>query len=151
MSGVSYYIMQLKVLDPIKHIRKAKHLYLENTDVSEKELVENLIRDAKHFGITAKVKECSGFHFVYSDTDWFDTIDISTYELFSRVHGLEGAGMNSHRSEVLLNAFAEDVIVYRKKEYIPIKISDRSYTDIAVEVISSNFSEQKLVVAFRVR
>ena len=48
--------MQIKKLDPIKGIRKAKQFYLENIDVSEKELAENLIKDADNFDITAKLK-----------------------------------------------------------------------------------------------
>ncbi|TQV87955.1 hypothetical protein [Aliikangiella coralliicola] len=124
---------ELKVItNTVGKIKKAKHLYLKDQDISANELAENLVDDAKHLGVKASVKKIGCWWCVYSDTDWLEKgTDESIVELFNNLRGLANAPQNSFRREVLLTAFADHVLTCKDEVCVYIKGKEKTQNELS--------------------
>ncbi len=101
----------MKAIDPIEHIRANPRLYLNSEGTDPAELATRLAGDALTLGATRTlVVHHDDWWLVAADFDWIKSPAISIRELFNRVIPFPEAGVNSMRSEVLVSAFADDVV-----------------------------------------
>jgi len=107
--------MELKKLNSaISYVRKNSKNFLRTGKVDLNELATNVLYDALALGAeTGGVCKLGEWWIVYADFDWLVTEDEKTITtMFNSIVALPEAGPNSCRSEVLLNAFCENVIVF---------------------------------------
>src|SRR5205085_11168511 len=74
--------------------------------------------------------------------------DLSVEDVFSRILPLPQAGPNSMRGEVLLTAFARDVVTQRENDRHVIKGNTSMHDDVW-DIINSD-PDWKRVIAFRI-
>lgn len=109
--------------DAISYIRSRKEQFIRVYPVHGYELASNLVSDALMVSkgrVTAFRND--KWWIVASDDDWLagqNAIDVPG--MFYRIIPLPQAGQNSMRSEVLLTAFAQDVITFSPEGVSKIK------------------------------
>ena len=102
----------MRTIDPVEHIRNHPELYLPGGRADAAFLAKRLADDARLLG-AARVEwshdEC--WWWVAADRDWMDAeAAVPMRDAFVRIVPFPEAGANSMRSEVLLTAFAEQVV-----------------------------------------
>lgn len=103
----------MRTLDPIAHIRSHPGMYLPGGVASPADLASRLSADALLLGASRTLVVHDGeWWAVAADADWFSPAPIPADELFRRIVPFPEAGVNSMRSEVLLTAFADDVLTW---------------------------------------
>jgi hypothetical protein len=101
-----------KITDAIEHIKKRPELYLRSGKPSGLELAERLIGDVLLLTSGPVTASRNGpWWVITSPVDWLKRSCSGPLEqLFTRIVPFPEAGPNSMRSEVLLTAFARDVL-----------------------------------------
>src|SRR2546421_3101868 len=140
----------LQVLDdPIGLIRKSPSMFVRSHPVSGAELAANIVGDALLLTSGHVTAFRTGAWWVIAnDADWIAArSDLSVEDVFSRILPLPQAGPNSMRGEVLLTAFARDVVTQRENDRHVIK-GNTSMHDEVWDIINSD-PGWKRVIAFR--
>jgi hypothetical protein len=103
----------LKTINAIDHIRTHREMYFPDGKVSPRTLARRLVDDALILGATrCGCLNRDDWWLVWADKDWLDVSpDGGLLALFSKIVPLPEAGVNAMRSEILLTAFADDVLV----------------------------------------
>jgi hypothetical protein len=135
--------------DPVEWIKTRPEMFLWQGNIGL-QLSTNIISDALLLtGGPVTVLKKHDWWIIGSEIDWVENqSDYSIDELFSRIISYPEAGQNSMRGEVLLMAFADDVVTIDNKKTLVIKSS----TDIDINFLLLLQSENhwKRIVAFRV-
>lgn len=135
--------------DPIAFIRKRPSMFARSIPVSGAELAANIIAEAlllTHGQVTAS--RADAWWVVTSDVDWIaGESDHAVEDAFSRILPLPQAGPNSMRGEVLLTAFARDVVT--QDIYSRCVIKGSTQADDAVWAMLTSRPDWKRIVAFR--
>lgn len=101
----------LTALDPIAHLRDRRQMYLPESGSIGLFLAQRLATEAMILGATSVQTSYRGdWWSVAADCDWLTDQKTTIEELFSQLVPFPQAGVNSIRSEVLLTAFAQDVV-----------------------------------------
>jgi len=135
--------------DAIAVIRNRPSMYVQSVPVSGAELARNLVGDALMLtqGRVTALQEKSWW-IVACDVDWMSKVaGVAVEDLFSRIIPFPQAGANSMHSEVLLTAFAKDVITWDHRGRRSIK-GDVAVHDAMSGIIKSD-PQWHRVVAFR--
>jgi hypothetical protein len=135
--------------DPIGFIRKRPGMFVRSQPVSGAELAANIVGDALLLTsghVTAFRK--AAWWVIASDIDWIASQSSPSVEdYFSRIVPLPQAGPNSMRGEVLLVAFARDV-VSQGEDGRHVVTGDISMHDEVWDILNSD-PKWKRVIAFR--
>ena len=102
----------MRTIDPVEHIRRNPERYVPAGRVEPEYLAERLAEDARILGARAvQTRQVGGWWVVAADFDWVgDGTSSGAPDVFSNVVAFPEAGVNSMRSEILLTAFADDVV-----------------------------------------
>lgn len=120
-------------------------MYLAGGTVDPTDLASRLAGDALTLGATRTlVIHQQTWFAVAADLDWLAGATIE--EPFRRVLPLTKAGINSFRSEILLTAFADDVVTWDGGPMVPIKGTPTGLSPIRSSLSNSGWHR---VVAFR--
>lgn len=139
----------MQIIDSIEWIKKNHDRFFRRNNIGL-ELSTNIISDA--LLLTDKpitVLNKNDWWIIGSQADWLSThFNNSIEELFSRVIPFPEAGQNSIRSEVLLTAFAKDIVTVVNKKVVIIKgsISDE---ENFFKILQKD-SHWERIIAFRV-
>ena len=108
----------IKKIDPLAHVLENKKMYLGRDDVEPDILASFIIDDALVLGAqTVFTKRHKEWWFIGSDFDWLSKgHDKEILYLFSNIVPLENGSLNAVRREILLMAFAKNVMTWRKGE-----------------------------------
>ena len=103
----------LKAINAIQHIRDHPRMYLPDGKVSGEYLLSQLVLDALFLGVRdIRVQHINEWWLIGSSADSFpEDSGEQLITLFTQVVPFPEAGVNSMRTEVLLTAFAQDVII----------------------------------------
>ena len=132
--------------DPITFIRSRPQMFLRSARFTPEEAVEHLIGAALVCGATAVSIERSagGWWIIWSTQDWLPSG--ASHSVFQRIVPFPQDGPTSMRPEVLLTAFAADVVTVSGDEMVSIKgLAD----DVRRTFVARNNRIGRLV-AFRV-
>jgi hypothetical protein len=135
----------------VDYIRRNRGRFLRAKKTEPIELVERILGDALYAGAS----ECAVFHqndwwIIASPTDWLGGHAVYTPEdLFHRIVALPEAGQNAMRGEVLLTAFAQNVITATPTTCTG--ISGEVSMDDEVWNLASKFPEWQRLIAFNLR
>jgi hypothetical protein len=112
----------MRTLNPIEHIRERKDFYIRGGVPSAQYLAAQIIGDALYLGAQdVSVKHINEWWVVSSSRDWLSAeTNEEVISLFTNIVPFPEAGVNSMRSEILLVAFAKDVISARNPSRIVI-------------------------------
>lgn len=104
----------IKKIDPIDHIRRNVKMYLGRTEVVPEIIVSFIVNDAIVLGAkNVIVKNCSDWWLIASEMDWLRVgNDNPILQLFQKFVTLEGGGQNAVRREIILSAFANNIITW---------------------------------------
>ena len=110
-------------------------------------LAQRLSSDAMVLGATeVDVVRAGEWWTVASDTDWLaKPCECALDKLFHQVIPFPEAGPNSMRSEILLTAFARDVVTINSSEEVKVIVGN-----LAADTISLDSSRWARIVKFRV-
>jgi hypothetical protein len=102
----------MRTIDPIEHIRGHPDLYLPGGRADPAYLASRLAGDALMLGAgRVELSHDGCWWWVAADRDWMDHDQaFPGRDAFSQIVPFPEAGVNSMRSEVLLTAFAEQVV-----------------------------------------
>jgi hypothetical protein len=145
---MTYSQQDLQVLsDAVEHIRKRPHMYVR--DVTGIELATTIAREACVLTDAPVTLVHKGpWWIVAGEADWLATQPrVSIPELFTHIIAFPEAGPNSMRGEVLLSAFASDVLTTSRHEHCVIKGTATLGPEIA-ELLQAR-PQWKRVVLFR--
>jgi hypothetical protein len=102
----------LKAINAIQHIRDHPRMYLPDGKVSGEYLLSKLVLDALFLGVRdIRVQHINEWWLIGSSANLFPEDSGELITLFTQVVPFPEAGVNSMRTEVLLTAFAQDVII----------------------------------------
>jgi hypothetical protein len=139
---------ELGIIEPINFIKNNPERFLRQNNLGL-ELSTNLVGDALLLvdkPVTA-LKQ-SEWWIVFCESDWIlKKSDYTIEEMFSRIIPFPEAGQNSMRSEVLLTAFANDVVTTLDNEITVIKGGLDTRDEKVFNSQSNNLA--KRIVAFR--
>ena len=134
--------------DPLAVIRKRPGMYVRSNPVSGAELATNLVGDALLTGGRVTAFQDGAWWVVACDADWMTgEPGLSVDALFSRIVPFPQAGPNSMHNEVLLAAFAHDIVVQGGDSCAVIKGNVPPASEVWAAIKSNQ--EWKRVVAFR--
>ncbi len=114
--------MNMKMLtvinDAVGYVRSHPEIFFQSGLYNPQEVLLKLVTDAISLGCTPLViDQCFGFWVISANKNWVDIDNPHGLEkVFSRLTANPKAGQNASRSEVLLNAFAENVIFMNKEQ-----------------------------------
>ena len=113
----------MRTIDPIAHIRSNREIYLPAIGDVSIYLAQRLSSDAMVLGANeVDVARAGEWWTVSADTDWLaKPCECAVEKLFNQVIPFPQAGPNSMRSEILLTAFARDVVTSNDRETKVIK------------------------------
>lgn len=113
----------LTLINTIEHLKKARRMYLQSEGDCGEELAVNLLDDASTLGVQDVYKDfIDGWWVVWSVYDWLKIEnDYSIIDTFNKLVPLIGGGLNAVRREVLLTAFAKDVLTIKDNKIELIK------------------------------
>jgi hypothetical protein len=135
--------------DPVNYIRQRKEMFLRSQEPNPIELVEHIVGDAMHSGVS----ECyilreNDWWLIASKTDWLKCQSkYSPEDLFTHIVAFPEAGQNSMRGEILLTAFAKEVITVTPNERAV--ISGTVTDDACIWRMALRDPEWQRVIAFR--
>src|SRR5687767_46875 len=98
-------------LDPLKHIRSHPKMYLPGGILDPMWLATRVSGDALLLGaVNAGSTRCGDWWVAWADHDWLQRDGQEIRELFDRILPFREAGVNAMRGEILLTAFAKDIV-----------------------------------------
>jgi hypothetical protein len=136
---------------PIDHVRAHPEMYLMSDRPDGASLAARLAGDALLLGAgKTLVVHDDRWWAVAADVDWLSTSasGLPLAELFARIIPLPEAGVNSMRSEVLIGAFAEQIVTWGEND--PKRVMKGSEVESGRLASSVADSIWKRVVAFAV-
>ncbi|HSX83789.1 MAG TPA: hypothetical protein VLE50_00225 [Cellvibrio sp.] len=106
--------MQLKTVNPLDYVKANPGLFFNYDDRRMQELVTKVVTDALSVSACPIVVDSVGaWHVVASSKNWLGkTSENDILKMFNTLIPNPAAGRNASRSEVLLNVFATNVIVF---------------------------------------
>lgn len=103
----------MKTLDPLDHIRAHPEMYLPGGQPDPSDFASRLAGDAMTLGASRTLAIHSGAWWaVAADVDWLASHSLPIHDLFRQTVPFPESGPNSMRSEVLLGAFAQDIVTW---------------------------------------
>lgn len=106
----------MRTLDPLDHIRRNPGMYLPGGNVDPSHLASRLSYDALTLGATRTlVVHRDAWWTVAADRDWLADGSRVLEDLFQNVVPFPEAGVNAMRSEVLLGAFADEILTWDRQ------------------------------------
>jgi hypothetical protein len=142
---MTYSAADLSPVNGIAHIRAHPEMYLPSGRVDGHSLASAIVADVLvEPGRGAAIQRVDRWWLVASDHDW---VGPSVIDYFHRVVPFPDAGPNSMRAEVLLTAFADDVVTFDAASHEVIK----GMVDLAEPIFAlrKRHPEWKRVIAFR--
>lgn len=139
-----------EVIDSITHIRRRPQIYFGPLqEPSAGSLVTHLIDDAIALGVLpVHCDFISGWWIVAAKEDWvLKGNPRSLIDTFNQLGTFPEMGRNCYRSNVLVTAFAEDVVVFGSEGMTVITGADIDVASLAKEI--ENKYPNHRVVAFR--
>lgn len=114
--------MKLKTVDSLKYVKENPDIFFANT-LETYDLATGILRDVISLGCApCQVDICLNWWIVASKKNWLQqNIDYSLPELFTHMIPNPSVGLFAIRGEILLNAFAENIIVSENGEIHLIK------------------------------
>lgn len=139
--------MQIKKIDSLSYVVAHPEIFISPGAQLLHELTSKVAADLVVLESTPfTVSIHSGWRVVASKNNWLLKNNLLPLkDLFSTLVPFPEAGQNSNRSEILLNAYCQDVLVYNDGEFTEIK--GKMDSDIRDHVIS-NYQDQTFL-AFR--
>jgi hypothetical protein len=139
------------ISDPVSYVRGRPDLFLDPNIPRDIGLVKWLLTDILVLGgQEICVKRYEDWWLVGSSMDWLrPPVGLSLQDMFSRIIPLPQAGDNSMRSEILLAAFCEEVVVLGPDSDLTIKGKSGKIEEIRSFVSTACPLER--VVAFRIQ
>lgn len=125
--------------DGLEFIRSHPEMYSCDVPNILSHLANELVSDAGHLNISAQAIQKNDWYIVYADKNWLEDNfkALSEKELFFYVVPMPEAGINSMRSEILVNAFAANISLFKnsiftlvKGNQVPEDISDYIKQDL---------------------
>lgn len=119
--------MELEKIDALKHIKENPRIYLSSDAVHGHLLSSKIVVDALFFGaMPVCVDQQDSWWVVASNKNWIcgDPGGVPTDELFERVHPNQKAGRNAMRNEILLSAYADQIVLIDNRVSVPIRIRE---------------------------
>ena len=105
--------MTFAPLNALEHIRSHLGLYFPGGHPSPAHIANRLVGDALILGARRTLVVHDGeWWIVAADIDWLGSSGMDLPRLFTSIVSFPEAGENSMRSEVLLGAFAEDIVTW---------------------------------------
>jgi hypothetical protein len=103
----------MRVIDPLSHVRSHPEMYLPEGQPRGRALAHRIAGDPFLFGAeNVLVTNDRGWWAVFADVDWLSTDPtMSPADLFKRAVPFPEAGVNSLRSEILVTAYADEVVI----------------------------------------
>ena len=140
----------MKIIDPIEHIRSHPDMYLWGGSASPSDLASRLTADALLLGASRTlVVHTDQWWAVAADVDWLAGAVVSADALFGRIVPFPQAGVNSMRSEVLLTAFADDVVTWSEGDRPRrVKGAEADWTVVHAKIADASW---RRVIAFRLQ
>lgn len=102
----------IQELDAIRYVREHAHMFFKSLPPSGKEIVA-MLAECCRIVTQDEVSVCkrqNGWWIIRAEEDWLDEGVGGTDRLFSEIVAFPEAGRNSMRPEILVSAFASDVI-----------------------------------------
>jgi hypothetical protein len=153
----------MRTLDAIDHIRSNPEMYLPGGKPDASALAKRLAGDALLLGATVVgYGSSNGWWFVAADKDWLRNSAAGTEDAFTRIIPFPEAGPNAVRTEVLLYAFAKEIVAIVQARWEALKGGKgalRSARDAIDEpsIVAGQWlsrawppAHERLVVAFRI-
>jgi hypothetical protein len=113
--------MTLDIVDPLAWVKRNQMRFFPGGQVDVIRLLAYVMSDVLELGRgECRIVQRDGWWFVTSDVDWLAQ-ELSVRDLFERVVPAPQHGEHSMRAEVLVNAFAQDVLVFSAGEATEIK------------------------------
>jgi hypothetical protein len=139
------------ITDPIEFIRTRPEMYVPEGHVPGAILAGRLVADAligPDQGHHAAARRLNEWWIVGSDWDWVDWYATATVEeYFHRIVPFPNAGPDAIHAEVLLTAFAKDVVTFARSTHWVVR-GGVSPTDPIFE-LPERFPKWRRIVAFR--
>lgn len=139
----------MRTIDPLDHIRSNREMYLPGGRCDPAYLATRVADDALTLGASrVELLRHRDWWVIAANSDWMargPSCDVR--ELFGRVVPFPESGVNSMRAEVLLSAFADDVVTSGKDDGEVIK-GNVSARDEIWSLVKG--SDRARAVAFRV-
>jgi hypothetical protein len=130
--------------DPIDFIRRRPAMFFRRGEFSPDEAVERVVGEALRCGAAdLAIKRLGAWWIIWSKRDWLPPRDHHT--AFQRIVSYPEGGQNSMRAEVLLTAFASDVVTQTGTGLLAIK----GAPDSELRRFLSQHGDVGRVVAFR--
>ena len=142
----SYTVADIAMVeDHVAAIRRRPQLHLHGGRFRPEDVASTLAEAALFDGVQRVTIERAPAQWwiVWSPTDWLAHYEIQ--RLFTRVTSFPKAGPNSMRPEILLTAFAADVVTYSRGELSIIK----GVQDLVIEEFSSRYADLQALIGFR--
>lgn len=119
---MKYTKEDLKRIDPITHIRQHPEHYLVDGIIEGSAIVSRVMQDIlTQSSISAFCAREGTWWIIASEIDWINSCSpLTVKKYFSQITPNPEVGQNAFHAEVLLTAFAEDLIVFSKSERIVI-------------------------------
>jgi hypothetical protein len=103
----------MQATDALEHIRRHPDLYLPGGRLDPSDLATRIAYDALTLGATrAMTAHQNHWWAVAADVDWLDSAPVNRTQLFQRIVPFPRAGENSMRSEALIGALADHIVVW---------------------------------------
>jgi len=140
-----YDEMSISVVDPLALVRQQESRFFIAGKFDPDEMAGQVAAEALLCGASCvKIDRREQWWILTADRDWLGERD--ALQAFRRLVSYPEGGENSMRSEVLLTAFAADVITVAHGEMVAI----RGEADASQQTFLASFSKSGRLVAFRV-
>jgi hypothetical protein len=141
-------VVSLKKVDGLKFVRENPKMFLSFETATGFELCSKILIDAMTSGAQpVVVDKQENWWIVASRTNWIsnNADGIAASDLFRRIHPNPRAGANAMRNEILLAAFADQIVLFQDGEFEVIRGSDKTYLP---QLASEDALEFKHGIAF---
>ena len=143
-SRTLYDETSISVVDPLALVREQESRFFIAGKFDPDEIAAQVTAEALRCGASCvRIDRREQWWIVTADLDWLGERD--ALQAFRRLVSYPEGGENSMRSEVLLTAFAHDVVTMAHGEILAIK----GETDASQQAFLASFSKAGRLVAFR--
>jgi hypothetical protein len=134
--------------DVLGFIRRRRQMFIGRPTVTPDVLATMLVGDALYLNVThIEVQRSGDWWIVVSEDDWIAKANVDLDTLFNRIIPIPGV-VNSHRAEVVVNAFASAVFT-AKGEQLFIPRGDVEEIRSVVQQLSLGQFKVPRIVGFR--
>lgn len=144
-SRTPYNETSISVVDPVDLVRQQESRFFIAGIFDPDEMAAQVAAEALRCGAgCVKIDRREQWWIIAADRDWLGERD--ALQAFRRLVSYPEGGENSMRSEILLTAFARDVVTRAHGETVAIK----GETDASQQALLASLSKAGRLVAFRV-